>query len=815
MAIINSRALLRRWQRKTIVGVLISLVMAAGLGASTLQKDRDEEAGPETNSPRYVNSIGIKMIRIPAGKFRMGNDAPTDPKRLGQFAALTNGDYDERPAHDVTISNAFYISETEITARQWREFRADYMDAGLFTPYATGMSWYDAVAFCAWLSKNEKRTYRLPTEAEWEYAARAGTTGLFPAGALPPQSGEPNAWGVMNMNTDALEWVQDWYGPYSPDAQVDPVGTADGDSRVVRGGGILGPRGTGAAGEAAYYRRSANRASMPPQSRGEHFIGFRVVEGIWPATRPTPLRNPFPENFVKQTEVPVTAGPDPKKPWFRRRALLPIPPENMLQHAIVAAGIDPGIAGHMHSAGVTACPNGDLIWIAFAAPTPETEYSPSVLFVISRLRFGSEQWDFPEIFSDFADEADAAALLFNDNGDIDFFGGGAGLVDVPFFWRRSSDNGATWSKVTLPLIRGKVGGYNPQPISSAFRSKDGTTLYVATDAVGGESLLWATDDGGNTWYDTGGRTAGRHTQFVRLKDGSILALGGKSTDIDGYMPQTISRDGGKTWSSPTKTPFPAVSSNQRPTAIRLASGRLFFASDYQNRVGQRPLGVNRQGAFVALSDDDGASWHIKTLPGTLPHESHAFKDRAHWSANFGAFGTLGYSVAAQGPNGLVHLITSMTHPSQEFEMNEAWVMSESDASSPMATAAAREIHGEQRYGDGKPQATWDGKIAADGRFLLNGPDIWMDANGARRYEVTYRDGIKSGRERYWAEDGREIWEWDHRSDGVSTWTQFWPNGNKKHQSEWRDGKCVGRSLAWDESGVITAQWEFVAGELKK
>jgi formylglycine-generating enzyme required for sulfatase activity len=783
--------------------------------SSTVQKSHDEESGREANRPLYVNSIGIKMIRIPANKFRMGNDAPTDAKQLGQLATLTNGDYDEQPVHDVTISNAFYISETEITAKQWREFRADYMDAGLFTPYATGMSWYDAVAFCAWLSKKEKRTYRLPTEAEWEDAARAGTSGLFPNGAILPKSGEPNAWGVMNMNTDALEWVQDWYGPYLPDAQVDPVGPTDGDSRVIRGGGILGPRGTHAAGEAAYYRRSANRASMPPQYRGAHFIGFRVVEGDSPTTPPTPPRKPFPASFVKQTDVPVTAGPDSKKPWFRILPLLPIPPENMPQDAIVTAGIAPGILGHMHSAGVTVCPNGDLIWIAFAAPTPETEYSPSVLFVISRLRFGSEQWDFPEIFSDFADETDAAALLFNDNGDINFFGGGAGLLGVPFFLRRSNDNGATWSKAIFPLIRGELGGYNPQPISSAFRSKDGATLYVATDGVGSESLLWATKDGGKTWYDTGGRSAGRHTQFVTLKDGSILALGGKSSDIDGYMPQSISKDGGATWSSPTKTPFPALSSNQRPAAIRLASGRLFFASDYQNRVGQRPPGVTKQGAFVALSDDDGASWHIKTLPGTLPHESYVFKDRTQWSANFGAFGTLGYSVAAQGSNGLIHLITSMNHPSQEFEMNEAWIMSESDASSPIATSAVREIYGVQRYGDGKPQATWSGKIAADGRFLLNGSETWTHPNGAKRYEVTYRDGIKSGRERYWAEDGHEIWEWEHRSDGVSLWTQFWPNGSRKHQSEWRDGKCVGRSLAWDESGGITGQWEFVAGDLKK
>src|SRR3954471_19760496 len=166
----------------------------------------------DTSGHEFANSLRMKMIRIPAGRFQMGNDLST-PAKLGQPALFTKGDYDEKPVHDVKLTYDFFISETEVTAQQFAAFRMDFQDAGRFAPYATGMSWDDAAAFCRWLSQKEKRNYRLPTEAEWEYAARAGSTTLFPGGNdAPPASGTPNGWGVKNMNTDAMEWVYDWYG---------------------------------------------------------------------------------------------------------------------------------------------------------------------------------------------------------------------------------------------------------------------------------------------------------------------------------------------------------------------------------------------------------------------------------------------------------------------------------------------------------------------------------------------------------------------------------------------------------------------------
>lgn len=744
----------------------------------------------------------------------MGGGQPTDPARLQQFEWLTHGDYDETPVHEVTISHDFFMAQTEVTVEQYARFRADYQDLGPFEPYATGVSWNDAIAFCRWLSRKEKKNYRLPTEAEWEYAARAGTASNFSSGELPPTEGDANAWGLENMEAGPPEWVRDWYGPYSPQAETDPVGPDGGVSRVVRGGGIPAPKGKNLEGFAPYYRRSANRASVSPDYAGRTPIGFRLVEGPEPSAKPTAAARPFPEKFVKQTTAYVHAGPSPNKPWFRQRDLMPVPPEDMMPAEVEASGVSPGVNGHNHSAGLVVCPNGDVLAIAFSALSSSTEYLPDTSFVVTRLRYGSEQWDMPEVFYDFADVNDQSALLWNDNGIVRFFGGGVGLSGVPFRWQSSKDSGATWSPLQLPLLSGPVGGFAPQPITSAFRGGDGA-IYVSSDAVGGESMLWFSRDEGRTWSDIGGRTAGRHTAFVVLKDGGILGMGGKNTDIDGYMPRAISHDYGRTWEV-GKTPFPALASNQRPTVIRLKSGRLFFAGDFQDREGKQPPGIKEHGAFVALSSDEGKTWHVKKLPGVLPHEAWVLPRRDHWAKRIHGYGTLGYTVAAQAPNGVIYLITSMNHPSQQFEMNEAWILSDSGSSAPAELAAkAKPIAGALNYPDGRKQARWTGKIDSDGRYVLDGEETWFFPDGRKEYQVGYRDGRKTGAEIQWAQNGNRIFEWEHRGDGASVWMQYWPNGQKKHRSEWKNGRCTGAAEAWSPSGEPAGQWTFEDGHLRQ
>ncbi len=742
----------------------------------------------------YTNSAGMKMVRIDPGSFRMGHDAPLDAKRLGGPALSPHGDWDERPTHQVRITYSFAISELEVTEEQYRQFSPFFESGREFPGFATGMSWDEAQLFCNWLSRKEGKQYRLPTEAEWEYAARAGTVTLFSSGDEPPgRDTPPNPWGLRQIHTGPLEWVSDWHGMYPWADQVDPVGPDAGVGRVVRGGGIQQPRAgrdDDLHGRAPYYRRSANRASMPASYRRGHPIGFRIVDATLPSTPPWPVEPPFSQLLVKQHTGYVAQGPDASRPYFRQRAMLPVPPENVMPGEIEASGLHPSIGGHNHAPGLTVMPNGDLLAVHFSSPTSTTEYWPNVSFIATRLRFGAEEWDMPSPMYDLADVNDQTSLLWNDNGVIRHFTGGVGLGDVPFRMQTSRDNGASWTAIEFPQLVGPIGGFYPQPINSAFRSADGT-IYLASDAVGGASFLWESGDEGHTWRDTGGRTGGRHTTFVPLRSGAILGFGGKSTDIDGFMPVSLSKDRGRSWQV-ERTDFPALGTNQRPTVVRLASGRLFIAGDFQYFNGRAPAAVTDRGAYVALSGDEGRTWHVRRLMNALPHESHAgiVRDPKWWNESASMHGTLGYAVAAQAPNGLIHLISTMNHPSQHYELNEAWILEDREPA-PLQTAIVRRVSERETYPDGAVRATWTGKITSDGRYLLDGRQNFYYAGARAQHEATYVDGRKTGSETYWLPSGQKAWAWDHQPDGTSVWTQYWENGRTKAISTWRHGVCSG------------------------
>ncbi len=183
------------------------------------------------------------FVSIPAGEFWMGAE---------------NGYPDEKPVHRVTLSLGFDIMKYEVTQGQWEAVMgsnpAHFKDCGSRCPVET-VSYLDVQAFLSKLNaQKDGWQYRLPTEAEWEYAARAGTKGDY-AGDLdamawykansgekthPVGQKQPNAWGLYDMHGNVWEWVQDWYGDYSPEAVTDPTGPASGSTRVVRGGGWFG-----------------------------------------------------------------------------------------------------------------------------------------------------------------------------------------------------------------------------------------------------------------------------------------------------------------------------------------------------------------------------------------------------------------------------------------------------------------------------------------------------------------------------------------------------------------------------------------------
>ena len=656
----------------------------------------------------------IPTVEIRPGTFEMGADSVPLPPELikGPKGILfdrpsNQGDYDEVPVHKVTITHAFRIGITEITAAEFQQFRPDFQPNPAFAPYASGISWHDAAAFCEWLSQKEGKPYRLPTEAEWEYAARVAPD-------------------VQNMHTGVAEWVFDWHGLYPSGPQMDPVGPASGFMKVVRGGGL-----DARAWNLPYYTRSANRASMAPDfASPQGAIGFRIVEAPMPATKPTPVERPFFQTAVSQAHRDLTVGPDPKKPFYRTREMFPKLGKWAGQEAYRTMrevgwkiGLAPGLGVAYHNSAVQMCPNGDLV--AAYYNTPKEENDPDQTILTMRLRYGADEWDMPEPWPDFADAADAAPVFWNDGGVLWLFFGSPRLQGgPPFQFMTSYNNGAKWSPIRFPKLTGEIGPFTAQPINSVVRTANGT-IYLPVDGKGGTSVLFASKDDGRTWYDTGGRTGGRHTTLAIAKDGSLLGFGGKNTNIDGFMPKSRSRDGGKTWEI-TKTPFQPLGSGQRPSVIRLATGRLFFVADL---FGRKTPGPKGDGAFVALSDDDGETWKTRALPDLK---------------------TVGYVTATQAPNGVIHIVTSKSEPERHIELNETWVL------------------------EGGPESP----APAD-------PHLITGEFKTREWQVTYRRGRKVGAETFCRLDGSKEWERTYAGDGTWTWRLYDPAGKVTAESRWQ------------------------------
>ena len=716
-----------------------------------------------------VNSIGMDLVRIAPGTFEMGVDSVPLPKSLiaganGVVYDRTSdaGDYDETPVHKVTITQPFWMSATEVTATQYRQFQPEFQGNPHYAPYASGVSWDDAAAFCVWLSKKEGKTYRLPTEAEWEYSCRTGTRTPFSSGAERPAPETPNPWGLKNMHTGVAEWCLDWHGLYPRDPQTDPVGPAYGIARVVRGGG-LDHRASKTDGgkllpaEMPYYARSANRASMAPSfASPDSPIGFRVVQAELPKSKPLPYDPPMVQKAVKQTRADWSRGPDPAKPYFYTRPLFPHLGESDMRHVGWHIGLKPGLGSAYHNSAVQVLDNGDLI--AAYYNTPKYEDDPDQTILTMRLRYGAEDWDMPEPWPNFADADDAAPVFWNDHGKLWFFWGSPRLLGgYPFQFMTSGDNGATWSAVEFPRLDGPVGKFTPQPINSIVRTADGA-LYLPVDGAGGTSVLFSSRDNGKTWHDTGGRTAGRHTTLVVGKDGALIGFGGKNTNLDGFMPKAVSRDGGNSFTV-SKTPFRPLGSGQRPSVIRLASGRLFFVADLFDK---KKLGEKGAGAFVALSDDDGETWQTRQLPGIV---------------------TVGYTTATQAPNGVIHIVTSKNQPAVHIELNEAWVRTGGSEFTPAATPASIRSYREN-YPDGKLKAEWKAAVRANG-YRLEGVQTFFYPNGRKEWDATFADGRREGTETWWSESGVREWEKRYGADGACTWRIFDASGRVTAESRWQ------------------------------
>jgi formylglycine-generating enzyme len=237
---------------------------------------------------RIVNSVGMELALIPAGSFLMGSPE-SEPGRFDN----------EGPQHRVTLTRPFYISVYPMTAGQGIQASSDFLHGPSVEDYVMeypldSLNWEEAVDFCDRLSRLPEeqaagRTYRLPTEAEWEYACRAGTTTPYHFGTaitranalfnedefirptLTPRSRvgsfRPNAFGLFDMHGTVQEWCLDWFAPYSALAVPDPHGPPHGERKILRGGSWF---------VQAAHCRSAYRNSFYPHSRSNNY-GLRVV----------------------------------------------------------------------------------------------------------------------------------------------------------------------------------------------------------------------------------------------------------------------------------------------------------------------------------------------------------------------------------------------------------------------------------------------------------------------------------------------------------------------------------------------------------
>ncbi|MBN2307758.1 MAG: SUMF1/EgtB/PvdO family nonheme iron enzyme [Candidatus Hydrogenedentes bacterium] len=240
---------------------------------------------------------GIAFVRVPGGDFMMGSASSAD-EVAGRLDADADYFQDEHPRHRVSISRPFWISACEITKAQWtrvmgtepwagQEHTSDDPDSP-----AVYVSWEDVQAFIARLSAVGEGHFRLPTEAEWEWACRAGSDWEYSFGNAHTELGRyawyldntwetagrfarrvaqkaPNRWGLYDTHGNVWEWCRDWYGEYTADAVRDPAGPPAGSGRVVRGGGWNSDAPT---------CRSAFRMGMQPSSR-KAYVGFRLCQG--------------------------------------------------------------------------------------------------------------------------------------------------------------------------------------------------------------------------------------------------------------------------------------------------------------------------------------------------------------------------------------------------------------------------------------------------------------------------------------------------------------------------------------------------------
>ena len=235
--------------------------------AKSLQKEVEEKKD-------LGKGIKLDMVLIPVGKYKMGSPE----SEVGRV--------DNEKQHEVTLTKPFYIGKYEVTQEQWQSVMRNNLSRtkGSNLP-VTNVLWNDCQEFIKKLNAKTSGGYRFPTEAEWEFACRTGTTTVYSFGEnITPEDAnfldsklgapvvvgryKPNAFGFFDMHGNVLEWCEDWDASYPAEPRTDPKGAGTGKGRMLRGGSFL---------DNASFTRSSNRIGNSPNERNHAQFGFRLV----------------------------------------------------------------------------------------------------------------------------------------------------------------------------------------------------------------------------------------------------------------------------------------------------------------------------------------------------------------------------------------------------------------------------------------------------------------------------------------------------------------------------------------------------------
>ena len=249
------------------------LGIAIVLGLVNVLTVMAQEVKPEkTEVIDLGKDVKLEMVLIPAGKFKMGSPESEKARR------------NDEKQYEVTLTKPFYMGKHEVTQEQWEAVMGDNLSKikGGKLP-VTNISWEDCHEFIKKLNKKTNGKYRLPSEAEWEFACRAGTTTAYSFGdnitpkdaiyggsaiGAPAAIGsyKPNAFGLYDIHGNVWEWCEDWFKELPQETTIDPKGPATSIGRVLRGGSFWWESSV----------RSSSRADFPPTSRNFDF-GFRLA----------------------------------------------------------------------------------------------------------------------------------------------------------------------------------------------------------------------------------------------------------------------------------------------------------------------------------------------------------------------------------------------------------------------------------------------------------------------------------------------------------------------------------------------------------